>query len=429
MDPSTFPYFPLRVDKDGAYSFLDPADNSVHDLNYSAARILELCDGAHSLAEVMGMADAVADREEAESFIREVSGEGLLIWRRARAAAVGPPQTPGTVFWDLTYACNLACIHCYNMPSAGKRDELSTAEAVRVLEELYAAGVGEVALGGGEPLLRADLPVVLGAARDLGFRSLSIATNGTLADREKARVLKETGCDVQVSLDGSRAELHDDMRGVPGAFDKAVEGIRTLQEADIDVSVCTTVTTRNVESVPDILELMKDLGVSRYRVQGVVPIGRGRDNAADIVLPPERMREVALFLRERSIHVSGYDFTLREPQCGPVDFHGSAACSAATGSCAITADGRVVPCSYFTCFNGESLREHTFKWIWDNSPLLNYVRSATLDEIKGHCRDCRWLGECHGGCKIINYVNGDMFGSLNDCWVDPRRRAEGAACR
>jgi radical SAM protein with 4Fe4S-binding SPASM domain len=83
----------------------------------------------------------------------------------------------------------------------------------------------------------------------------------------------------------------------------------------------------------------------------------------------------------------------------------------------ITPEGNVIPCTCFWGINGENLRDHTFQWIWENSVLLNYFRNIRLNDIKGACRDCKWLLLCHGGCKAENYLNGDIFGSSRSCWV------------
>lgn len=67
--------------------------------------------------------------------------------------------------------------------------------------------------------------------------------------------------------------------------------------------------------------------------------------------------------------------------------------------------------------NGENVRNHSFQWIWENSALLNYFRNIKLDEIKGHCRECKWFMRCRGGCRAECYMNGDLFGSNKNCWV------------
>jgi len=162
---------------------------------------------------------------------------------------------------------------------------------------------------------------------------------------------------------------------------------------------------------------MKKLGVAQHRFQGVLPVGQGRENSARLALAPERMRQLVAYLEEQGVPVTSYTFTLKPAPEEPVDFCSSGACSAASSVCAVTADGRVVPCSYFWGYRGDSLRDHSFAWIWENSPLLRYFRTIRLDDVHGVCRECRWLALCHGGCKAENVINGDLFTAAGSCWV------------
>jgi radical SAM protein with 4Fe4S-binding SPASM domain len=165
---------------------------------------------------------------------------------------------------------------------------------------------------------------------------------------------------------------------------------------------------------------MHDLGIDHYRVQGMMPIGRGLTNNGKLRLAPTRMEELVEYLEARSIQVSSYNFTLKDPPSAPVDLEATGACAAATSSCSITPEGNVVPCTYLWGLRAENVRDHTFRWIWENSATLRYFRSISLKEIKGSCRDCPWLSVCHGGCKAENYLAGDIFGSNHSCWVADR---------
>jgi len=418
------PYFPLRVVKgEEGYSVFNPVDNQDYQINLSGYRILELCDGSRTVGEIaLALAGALRlDVGCREAYVREFLDEmttlGMLCWRRDAIPAPGPWAPPQTVFWDVTSACNLRCVHCYGTSESPGPGELSTCEALRVIDEMAACGVEAISFSGGEPLSRKDFIELATHAGRQGFKSVGVATNGTLIDGQMARRLRDTGIDVQVSIDGDRAEIHDAQRGVPGAFDKALAGIRNLQQAGCPVSVCTSVTRLNVEGIPAIIALMEGLGVARYRVQGLVSTGRGLDNREHLGLAPQRMRELVAYLEERNIRISSYNFTLKPPPAGPVDFCGTGACSAGATICSITSEGRVVPCTYFWGMHGDDLRAHSFGWIWENSRLLNYFRSIRLDDVKGICRECAWLSVCHGGCKAENFAAGDMFASNRTCWV------------
>lgn len=423
------PFFFLAISRDSGYQVLSPVDNRVYALNYAGSRILELCDGNRTAAEVvaqvagcLGGAPNAAEKQ-VEEFLDEVTRLGLVAWREEPIAETAGWPPPTTVFWDITEACNLRCRHCYGLTGRPMPAELATAEVRRALGEMAACGVASLSFSGGEPLLRKDFLDIAEYAGSRGFASVGVATNGTLVTSASARRLKEAGLTAQVSIDGDTATVHDRMRGVRGAFDRALRGIRLLQEAGIDVSVCTSASTINVDRIPAIIELMDRIGVRQYRVQGVLPVGRGMDNREALQLPPQRMRELVAYLDERGVQVTSYNFTLRPPPEGPIDYCGSGACSAASAICSVTADGRVVPCSYFWGMNGASLREHTFGWVWEHSRLLRYFRTIRLADLRGDCRGCRWLSLCHGGCKAENVGCGDLFSGGGSCWVAEEEKA------
>ncbi len=422
------PFFFLKVRKGKDYQVFNPVDNRDYKLNYIGCRILEHCDGGHEPQEI---ADRIAKDfrltnpealDYVKVFLNDLSRLGMIAWRQEKFDYYRNWAAPSTIFWDITGECNLRCAHCYNFEGKQHENELSTEEVKRALEEMSVFGVKSISFSGGEPFVRKDMLEILHHAANLGFDSVGVSTNGILLDKDIARQLTAANLNVQVSIDGDEAQVHDMVRGVKGAFDGAVHGIKLLLEEGVKISVCTTASKWNVERIPYIIQFMDDLGVKNYRVQGVVPMGRGKINAGDLRLSPARMKELVEYLENRKIQVSSYNMTLKPPPTDPVNFCDSGVCSAASSVCSITSQGNVVPCTYFWGLNGENLRDHTFQWIWENSALLNYFRSVRLNDIKGLCRDCRWLLSCHGGCKAENYSNGDIFESSRNCWVAEETR-------
>lgn len=401
----------------------NPVDNREYIVNYIEYRILEQCDGAHTLAEIAGTVERYFGNAKTEAlvytskFLDRMYGAGIIAWRDKKIEYKKNCAPPSLVFWDITGECNLHCAHCFHLDGQIHENELSTEEIKRVLEEILDFGVENVIFSGGEPLLRKDFFEIASHTKSLGFKYVSLTTNGTLIDCRIARLLKFENLNVQVSIDGDIAEIHDSIRGFKGAFDQAIQGIKLLQEEGIDVSVCTTVSKLNVDRISNIIQLMKNMGIKNHRMQGVMPIGRGKKNREELKLSPRRMKVLVGYLESKNIPVSSYNFTLRSPPTEQVDFQESGTCSAATSSCSITPEGKVVPCTHFWGVNGESLRDHTFQWIWENSNILNYFRDILLNDIKGLCRNCKWLLLCHGGCKADNYSNGDIFNSNLSCWV------------
>ncbi len=180
-------------------------------------------------------------------------------------------KPPRLIAWELTNACNLACIHC--RASAIKDpapDELSTAEAKHFVDELVEYKP-IIILTGGEPLLRSDVYDVAKYASGHGLRVV-LATNGTLLTPQIARKLKDVGIQrVSISIDGSTKETHDTFRGEPGAFDAALHGIDILKNGGISFQVNTTITKRNLSEIPGIYDLALELEASALHIFLLVP--------------------------------------------------------------------------------------------------------------------------------------------------------------
>lgn len=358
-------------------------------------------------------------------------------WRRGLVSVlkgiarfgVRKPFTPGAPFlvvWNYTYACNLKCKHCYASAGLAGRRELSTEEAKRVVRDLADIGVVAVAFSGGEPLLRRDFYEIAKLAHEHGMYT-AVATNGTVVTREVAEKLREAGVGyVQVSLDGARAETHDSFRGVRGAFEKAIAGIRNLVEAGVFTEVATTVTKLNYREVMEIIELCEELGVDWWMMYNFVPTGRGREITKLDLSPAEReelLRMLWLKLREGSgvqvlstapqfarvalqaegegdeVVVPGhfYNPKLRGRLIELSSFIGG--CGAGRLYCAIDADGSIYPCVFLPLRVG-SVRESSLGEVWACSDVFWDLRDR--EKLKGACGSCRFKYVC-GGCRARAY--------------------------
>ncbi|UCH71784.1 MAG: radical SAM protein, partial [Thermoplasmatales archaeon] len=162
---------------------------------------------------------------------------------------------PFLVVWDITYACNLKCKHCYANAGKTLKDEMTTDEAMQAIDKLDRASVPAIAFSGGEPLVRKDIFELTSYAQDKGIY-VGMATNGTMISEQKAREMKESGVQfVQISLDGSSAETHDSFRGIKGVYDKTIEGIKNCVKEDFFVNIATTGTKYNYNEIPKIVDL------------------------------------------------------------------------------------------------------------------------------------------------------------------------------
>jgi radical SAM protein len=189
-------------------------------------------------------------------------------------------RTPLNVYWEMTQACALACRHCRAtaMPTAHPM-ELTFEEGVQFLKQIPEFGdpMPQLILTGGDPLARADLYELIDEARKLGI-GISITPAATSAlTREVLVRLKEHGVEgLGLSLDGSTAERHDSIRGVPGTFDRTMLAIRWAQELEMPLQVNTLAAAETAADIPAVYELLKPYGVARWSLFFLISVGRGK---------------------------------------------------------------------------------------------------------------------------------------------------------
>lgn len=323
---------------------------------------------------------------------------------------------PFILAWELTKACNLNCVHCRasatGMPHSG---ELSTAEGRALLQELAQGGTRMVILSGGEALVRPDVFEMASYGTSLGLR-MTLATNGSLVTPEVASKLKESGiARVSVSIDGVSEDIHDAFRGMPGAFDMALRGIRILIEAGIPVQVNTTVAAMNISQMKQFPAFLTGLGVMAWHVFFLVPTGRGEH------VEPAKIRQYQGMLED--FHETSRSAAIEcKATCAPqyyrmlTEREGSSptkGCLAGTGFGFVSSTGTVQPCGFFQIDCG-SIRKQTFADIWSNSELLVNLRDTA--NLKGKCGSCSFVSAC-GGCRARAFeVHGDPQETDPICW-------------
>jgi AdoMet-dependent heme synthase len=228
---------------------------------------------------------------EKESTMAQGSGE-----------AAEPRTSPRLIFWEVTKGCNLRCIHCRaSATELSSPSDLSTATALGIIDQIAAAGNPILVLSGGEPLYRSDIFQLARYGTDRGLR-VALATNGTLVTREVARMIVDSGVRrVSISLDGADALTHDTFRGIPGAFDAAVQALRNLKALGMSVQINMTIARHNARQLPEVLELAKRLGADALHTFLLVPVGCGVDIAAEQMVAPEEYEEMLNWFYDRSV--------------------------------------------------------------------------------------------------------------------------------
>ncbi len=209
---------------------------------------------------------------------------------------------PRLVFWEVTKGCNLRCVHCRATATELRSPrDLPTERALGVITQIADFASPILVLSGGEPLYRADIFQLARFATDKGLR-VALATNGTLVTKDVAQKIVESGVRrVSISLDGSDSDTHDTFRGIPGAFEAAVYGLRNLKKLGMPVQINMTIARHNAKQLPAVLELARKLGADALHTFLLVPVGCGVDIAADQMVPPQEYEEMLNWFYDRSL--------------------------------------------------------------------------------------------------------------------------------
>jgi len=340
------------------------------------------------------------------------------------------------VFWNLTNSCNLSCTHCYSKsgPKRTTESELTTAEALKVIDNLADMGVPLILFTGGEPLMRED---IWDLARYAGNRGLKMAlsTNGTLITPGMARRIKECGIEYAgISLDGARADTHDRFRNSPGAFGRTIKAFAACKEANLRCGVRVTLTKENCRELEALVDLSLALGASRFCLYWLVPAGRGSDSYARLQLDQSEVTEALdlLYRKAKETDPLAMEFlTVDAPQdaihlLASMEKDGSedladarrlleslkGGCSAGTRVANIDAQGNVYPCQFARSpeFLAGNIRDRPFGEIWSDgtNPALARFRQKDA-RFGGRCGTCSYRDLCGGGCRVRAHATGGDF--------------------
>jgi mycofactocin biosynthetic radical S-adenosylmethionine protein MftC len=313
-------------------------------------------------------------------------------------------EAPICLTWELTYACNLACVHC--LSSSGRRDprELTTDECKAVIDELERMQVFYVNIGGGEPTVRRDFweLVDYATAHHVGVK---FSTNGSRINPQRAAWLAQAGCvDVQVSLDGATPDVNDRVRG-RGSFQTAITALERLQDAGFQRPKLSVVVTRENVMQLDAFERLACRYGAQLRITRLRPSGRGANVWDELHPTADQQRELYGWLRARGEDVlTGDSFFHLSPLGG--ELPGLNLCGAGRVVCLIDPIGDVYACPFaiHDAFRAGNVRgPGGFAQIWRHSELLAELRSPSTG---GACASCGHYDACRGGCMAAKFFTG-----------------------
>jgi 12,18-didecarboxysiroheme deacetylase len=345
------------------------------------------------------------------------------------------------VVWNMTRQCNLRCRHCYAQALSQKtKDELTTSEGKVLLDDLSSFGVPVILFSGGEPLLRPDLPELAEYAVSKGMRAV-ISTNGTLITPELAKTLKAIGLSyVGISLDGL-TEVNDRFRGVSGAFEQALTGIRNCREAGIKVGLRFTINRLNSDQVSPIFDLLQIEDIPRVCFYHLVYAGRGSQLIQEDLDHQETRNIVDLIIdRTKDCFAAGQEkevLTVDNHADGPYVYlrllkEGSSRASevldllkmnegnsSGRGIGCVSWDGQVHADQFWRHYSFGNVHQRPFSEIWEDlsNPLMAKLKDKK-QYVTGRCADCRWLEICGGNFRVrAEAAAGDLWAPDPACYL------------
>ncbi len=313
-------------------------------------------------------------------------------------------DAPICLTWELTYACNLQCVHC--LSSSGTRDprELTTEQAKAVLDELRDLQVFYINIGGGEPMVRRDFFELLEHAEHCNI-GVKFSTNGAFITPENARRLAAMNyLDIQISLDGADRETNDRVRG-EGSYDIAIRAMDNLRDASFGRFKISVVMTRDNVSQLDEFKALADSYGAQLRITRLRPAGRGADTWNELHPTAAQQRIIYDWLMRHGEDVLTGDSFFHLNAFGDA-LPGLNLCGAGRVVCLIDPLGDVYACPFVIHDEfkaGSVLDDGGFTRVWKSSELFTSLREP---ESPGACASCGSYDACQGGCMAAKFFTG-----------------------
>ncbi|MGE5644619.1 MAG: TIGR04053 family radical SAM/SPASM domain-containing protein [Acidobacteriota bacterium] len=346
-------------------------------------------------------------------------------------------EAPFLVIWELTQACDLACVHCRACAIASRNPlELSTEEGFRLLEEIRAFGDPLMVFTGGDPLKRPDLFRLLQKSVQVGLRTTVTPSATPLLTGEAIDRFRECGvARMAISLDGPDAAAHDGFRQVDGSFERTLQALRHAQEIGLPTQINTTVTRHNMSRLAEIAGLVEKYGAKLWSVFFLVPTGRA---SASQDLTAEAYEQVFDFLWQIS-KTAAFDIKTTEAQhyrryaaqrrkaegnggakrpAPPEIIQRQAGINDGKGFVFVSHTGDIYPSGFLPIAAG-NVRRDSLKAVYRDSPLFRTLRDA--GNLGGKCGDCEYRNLCGGSRSRAYALTGDYLAEEPRCIYQPRQ--------
>jgi radical SAM protein with 4Fe4S-binding SPASM domain len=347
---------------------------------------------------------------------------------------------PRTCVWETTLSCNASCLHCGSHAGRPRDGELTTAEALRVADELAALGCEHVTLSGGEPLLRRDWPAI--AERLVGHGvTVGMISNGLAFGEAEARRAVEVGMEsVAFSVDGLE-RTHDRMRARPGGFERLRTAFEAARSAGLPSCAVTHVHRGNLDELDELHGWLGGLGVRSWKLQLCNPAGEAAAHR-DMILRPRDL----LTLVPRMVEIKGHGLPFLDASdsigyFGPYeqamrrswrrDLSLWTGCYAGCRAIGIESHGNIKGCLALPSerhgvhdFIEGNVRTSSLADIWHRPGAFAYNREFRPQRLTGFCRTCPYGEICRGGCHWTALAQGGTMTENRFCYYRVSVEAE-----
>jgi radical SAM protein with 4Fe4S-binding SPASM domain len=332
---------------------------------------------------------------------------------------------PTYAIWETTLRCNQACRFCGTRAGRARPDELTTAEALGLIEQLAELGVREVAMHGGETFLREDWLELVAAISAHGMLP-SIVTGGRSVDADLAHRAHAAGLvAASVSIDGCEA-THDDLRNIKGSYQSAQRAVKAFMSVGIMVGCNTQVNRQNMHEIPALFDELSQYPLYGWQVQLMAPMGRAADEPELVLMPYDLLEIIPMLAQLRVLsdrrgiplwpgdnvgYFGPFEHTLRDQR---VPGGHSSGCGGGILAIGIEANGDIKGCSAMSSegFIAGNIRKDRLRRLWDEAAELKFMRCFDESKLWGYCASCYYASVCKAGCV---WTSATVLGRYGNC--------------
>jgi radical SAM protein with 4Fe4S-binding SPASM domain len=311
---------------------------------------------------------------------------------------------PANAVWEITFLCNMRCLHCGTAAGEKREDELTTKEALQLIDDLADLDCDFMTLSGGEPLLRRDWRELASRLKERKVR-LGIVTNGWSVTGKIAQDFKDLEFDmVGVSFDGTE-KTHDYIRQTPGSYKRAYRALQLVNQTGVKNCALTQVSRLNIEELDKIYQDLLSIATPLWRIQMTTHTGRMCESGGGALVPedmPGLARKILEIRDEKKIKIDVGENIGYYGDLGDNLWFGHAylGCYAGCRVIGIESNGNIKGClSMPEDYVEGNIRERPLKEIWDDMSLFSYNRQFSPDKVTGFCKECPHLKFCRCGCS------------------------------